>query len=510
MRNRLASGQNLGSNSGSSEGARKSISNNVKAVVLQVIFNGVLVFILYRYLYYKLGVEQIGIWSLVLATTSISRFGDMGLSAGVVRFVAQALGQNDGKRAADIIQTVVLTIGVSMAVLLLAGYPLFTRALHYVMPARSLPVAVSILPYALASLWSLLVVGVLSGGLDGCMRMDLRGLLMGGSSVVYLGFTVLLVPRMGLRGVALAQLIQTAGLAVIMWGVLRRQLPDLPWVPWRWQYRVIRQMFSYGANYQVITFAGMLFDPVVKGLISRFAGLGALGYFEMANKLISQGRSIIVEATRVLVPAMAALQERDLDQATELFVRSHRLTFYVSAVFYGLLGVGLTVANLLWIGHAEVLFVQFGLLMNLGWYVNTIMKPAYFANMGSGDLKSNVVSHLIVLFLTPILGAGLGFYFSGLGVAMGTAISLILGSLYVLVSYFHHAGLNWRKNLIPKGMTLLFLSSLGLPVLSNLGVGQSEGLARAAIFAGLGCLPLLVLAWVNPERSLLFRRGEPT
>jgi len=486
----------------------KSISNNVLAVISQVIFNGVVLFALYRYLYDKLGVEQIGIWSLVLATTSISRIGDMGLSAGVVRYVAQALGHGDRKRAADIVQSVALTIGTSMGLLLLLAYPLFIRALHYVLPNHSLAAAISILPYALASLWTLLVVGVISGGLDGCMRMDLRSILMGGSSLVYLGLTILLVPRMGLRGVALAQFLQSVGLMVSMWWILRRQLPELSWFPWCWRYDLIRGMFSYGANFQVITFASMLFDPILKGLISRFGGLGALGNFEMASKLVLQGRSIIIEATRVLVPAVAALQEQNRERAADLFLKAHRLTFYVSAVFYGLLGMGLTIANLLWLGRYEVLFVHFGLLMNLGWYINTLMGPAYFANMGSGDLKPNVISHLILVVISPILGAGLGIFWSGLGVAAGTAIGLILQSLYLLMSYFRRAGLNWREHLIPKGMTLLFLSSLGLPVLSNLGFGQSEGLARATIFVCVGCLPFLALAWMDPERSQLFRKGS--
>jgi O-antigen/teichoic acid export membrane protein len=483
-----------------------SISKNVTAVILQVVFNSVVLFLLYRYLYQKLGVEQIGIWSLVLATTSIGRIGEGGLSAGAVRFVAQALGQDNPKRAADIIQTLVLTVGISMGVLLLAGYPMFGWGLHHVLPERSLATAFSILPYALGSLWTLLVVGVISGGLDGCMRMDLRSLLMGLSSLVYLGCTVLLVPRMGLRGVALAQLIQSFALLLSMWWILRRQLRDLPWIPWRWRYDILRSMFSYGANYQVITFAGMLFDPIMKGLMSRFGGLSALGYLEMANKLVLQARSLIIAGTRVLVPASARLPDQDGEGVSVLFVKAHKLTFYVSTVFFGMIGLLLTVANILWIGHYEVLFVEFGLVLNLGWYFNTIMGPAYFANMGSGHLKPNLITHLIVLTLAPVLGASLGLGFGGIGVAIGTAISLILGSLYLLVSNFNRVGLSWRQHVIPNGMTLLFLSSLGLPVLSNLGLAQSKGLATAALFAGLALLPLLTLAWINPVRALFFRK----
>jgi O-antigen/teichoic acid export membrane protein len=461
---------------------------------------------MYRYLYRKLGVEQIGIWSLVLATTSIGRIGEGGLSAGAVRFVAQALGQDNPKRAADIIQTLILTVGIITGVLLLVGYPTFSWALRYVLPERSLATAFSILPYALGSLWSLLVVGVVSGGLDGCMRMDLRSLLMGLSSLVYLGFTVMLVPRMGLRGVALAQLIQSLALLVSMWWILRRQLRDLPWIPWRWRYDILRGIFSYGANYQAITYASMLFDPIVKGVMGRFGGLSALGYFEMANKLVMQARSLIIAGIRVLVPASARLLEHDKEGVSRLFTEAHRLTFYISTVFFGIIGILLTLVNILWIGHYEVLFVEFGLVLNLGWYSNTIMGPAYFSNMGTGHLKPNLIAHLIIIFFAPILAACFGLSFSGVGVAIGVAISLILGSLYLLVSNYHHAGLSWRQHMISKGMALLFLSSLGLPVLSNLGMGQSRGPAKAALFAGVALLPLLTLAWINPARALFFRK----
>ena len=111
--------------------SNKRISRNVIATITQVLISGAVFFVLYRYLYERLGVEQIGIWSLVLAATSISRIGDLGLSAGVVRFVAQAIGRRDTQRAADVIQTVTLTLGVFMAVLLAVGYSLFGLALNY-------------------------------------------------------------------------------------------------------------------------------------------------------------------------------------------------------------------------------------------------------------------------------------------------------------------------------------------------------------------------------------------
>lgn len=485
--------------------SNKGISRNVIATVSQVLISGIVFFVLYRYLYGRLGVEQIGVWSLVLAATSVSRIGDLGLSAGVVKFVAQALGRGDTQRAADVVQTVALTLGVFMAVLLAVGYPLFVLALNYFIPAHGVPIALSILHYALMSLWVMVIVSVFSGGLDGCLRMDLRSLLMGLSHLVYLGLTILLVPKFGLEGVAMAQLIQSIGLMIITWWILRRQLRVLPLIPLHWKYSVLKAMIGYGVNFQVITVMNMLFEPVVKVLMSKFGGLEALGYYEMANKLILQGRGLIVEASRVMVPAIATLQKHDAAKATELFITSYRMTFYVAVLFYGLLGIFITAISMLWLGHYQAMFIQFALLLNLGWFANTLIGPAYFSNLGSGKLRTNMISHIIMGLCSPFLGYSLGMNYSGIGVVISTVFSLIAGSMFLLVSYITKANLHWPTFIIPPNMTALLILSVFVILSSNYGWDLQSSLIVVFGKALLCSALLLLLGWINPARMMLSR-----
>lgn len=488
--------------------SNKHISRNVVATVTQVLISGVVFFVLYRYLYDRLGVEQIGVWSLVLATTSVSRIGDLGLSAGVVRFVAQALGRSDTQRAADVVQTVVLTLGVFMAALLAIGYPLFVLALNYFIPAHDVPIALSILPYALISLWVMIIVSVFSGGLDGCMRMDLRSLLMGLSHLIYLGLTMLLVPKYGLEGVAMAQLIQSIGLMVLLWWLLRRQLTELPFIPLHWKLSVLKEMIGYGVNFQIITVMNMLFDPVVKALMSRFGGLEALGYYEMANKLILQGRAIIVEASRVMVPAIATLQEHDVVKATQLFMTSYRMTFYVSVLFYGSLGIFITTISMLWLGHYQATFIQFALLLNLGWFANTLIGPAYFSNLGSGKLRANMISHVIMGLCSLIVGGVLGLNFGGVGVVIGTITGLFTGSMFLLISHIKQADLHWPSLIIPRDMAKLLMLGAFVIFLSNYGRDTQSSLVVVFGIALLCSALLLLLGWFNSARTILLHRGR--
>jgi len=470
------------------------ISRNVFASIIQVVVSGVVFFILYRYLYDRLGVEQIGVWSLVIATTAVSRIGDLGLSAAVVRFVAQAYAAQDLKRGSEIVQTIGLTLAVTMAVVLIIVYPLASLILPYFLPQESLPLALMVLPYAMISLWVMVLVSVLSGGLDGCMRMDKRSFAMALSHMLYLTLAVSMVPHYGLVGVAIAQLTQSVILMVALWWMLRRTMEGLPVIPYKWSFSTLKEVFGYGVSFQIISIMNMLFDPIIKALMSKLGGLESLGFYEMANRLILQGRAMIVEASRVMVPAVAALQERDAKRVNKIFLNAYQATFFVSVAFYGVVGILLPMVSMLWLGHYQATFVVFAMVLNLGWFVNTLVGPAYFSNLGSGNLKANMISHVLML----TFGAGIGFFagskHGGIGVVVGMTVGLATGSIYLLAAYIKSAGLNVWNFLLPRSLINLFLISIASVITAYGLIGHNTSMLVDLILSM--CLSGLMVLFV--------------
>jgi O-antigen/teichoic acid export membrane protein len=484
------------------------ISRNVFAPAAQVIVSGVVLFVLYRYLYDNLGVAQIGVWSLVLAATSVSRIGDLGLSAGVVKFVAQALGANDGQKAADVIQTVILTLGVAMGILLIIGYPLFSMILNYLLPATSVQIGLNILPYALMSLWMMMIVAALSGALDGCMRLDLRSVITAVSHFIFLGMVLILVPMYGLEGVAIAQVVQSAVLLALLWWALRHQLKQLPIIPLHWKYSILKNMFGYGVKFQIITVMNMLFDPVVKALLSKFGGLESLGLYEMANGLVLKARAIIIEANRVMVPVIAKLATGETGKAEQMFTSAYSLNFYGAIALYGLLGIFASTICVLWLGHYQSTFVYFVLLLNLGWFANTLNGPAYFANLGAGKLEQNMIAHIIMGFFSFILGGLLGALYGGFGVVSGTVLGLIAGSLYLLIEYIKRMGSQWHAILLPQGMANGLLMAGALIALANGIAGQTTDFVWALSSAFICAFIYMVVLYRHPNRRVLLKQNS--
>ncbi|MCX5701467.1 MAG: oligosaccharide flippase family protein [Candidatus Omnitrophica bacterium] len=413
---------------------RQVLINAVMSVVQTVVISGVL-FILYRFFLKTIGVEQLGIWSLVLATTSITQIANLGLSGSVVKFVAKYVARGEEENVCSVIQTAAISVSVFIGIILLFGYPVMKWILKNIIPLESIRLAIEILPFAIFSLWITMIVGVFHSGFDGYQRIYIRNLLLMSGAIFYLVLCFIFVPLYGLIGLAYAQIIQNVIILFSTWILLKRYLPMLPFIPYKWDKNLFREMISYGINFQMISVTVMFYDPITKALLSKFGGLSMVGYYEMANKMIIQLRALIVSANQVLVPAIADLKEKIPEKIQSVYLTSYQLLFYLAVPLYSLIIVSIPIISKLWIGRYESVFVDFGTLLTIGWFLNVLNAPAYFANLGIGELRWNVISHVTIGVLNAGLGFLLGVYFGGTGVVVAWVVALALGSSLIYLSY---------------------------------------------------------------------------
>ena len=200
--------------------ARRLARNSVSSV-LQVVVSTIISFALYRFLASHLSISEIGIWSLVLATTASGRLGDLGVGGGVVKFVANDLAQkNRSERGGHRRAWAWHVVGI------LGRNPLpGSVSAAVARPGSSDPRAAA--AAARASRCCRLRYcpcgcpcreDLTMSALDGCQRTDIRALITIAGSCVQFVFAYMLVPVVGLRGVAIAQVAQS--LAVWAWGCL--------------------------------------------------------------------------------------------------------------------------------------------------------------------------------------------------------------------------------------------------------------------------------------------------
>jgi O-antigen/teichoic acid export membrane protein len=417
---------------------KKQVVRNAYATTTQVAICGLLMFLLYRYLLATIGVEEMGIWSVVLATTSASRLSELGLTGSVVKFVAKHLALKDRQKAGDVIQTAVISLGLFLGVILGLSYFPSLWILSHIIPAHGMPLAHQIFPFALVSLWITMLSGVFQSGLDGCQRADLRAYFNILNSILTLSLAVILIPKYGLMGLAYVQLSLSSFLMSLSWVYLKSELKTLPYLPYIWKKIVFKELVRYGLNFQVITFVDMFFDPMTKALLTRFGNLSMVGYYEMSSRMIMQFRGILIAPIQILVPVIAGLHETDSNRILNLYKNTYRLQVFLSLPLYSWIFSIIPSISDLWIGFYEPYFILFGQLLTLGWLVNGLINPAYFTNLGIGDLKPNTIAHVLIGILNATLGIFLGSLLGGRGVVIAWIIALILGSSVVIIAFHHN------------------------------------------------------------------------
>ena len=484
-----------------------TIRRNVLSAGGQTIVQTVVLLLLYKHLLASIGVIKLGVWSVILATVSVSRFSELGLSASVTKFVARYTARKDDEVAARLVQTAALTLAGALGIALLALAPALVWALPHFLPPDSLADGIALLPFALASLWINSIAGAPLGALDGCLRVDLRAVVTMVASVFFLVLCYFTAEPYGLMGVAIAQVAQALLLLVSAWFVLKRVLRSLPPAPVRWDRALFREMIGYGVTFQVNSIAMLLFEPTTKVLFSKFGGLEAAGYFEMAERMILKVRALIVESNRALVPVFAGLHETDPRSTGLAYGQNVRLLrFLITPVYAALAALAPAIAEM-WIGQLQPKFVALTVVVSAAWFVNTLGTPAYFAYLGTGKLRWLTVGHLVMGVSNLALGVPLGQLLGWQGVLAAFAISLSIGSLIPMWA-FHRENVIDRSAGFSKHDLVLSLISLGMVVLL-LSIYSSEWASHMStwvrVMSSTVAVSLLLLgvAWFHPMRRTL-------
>src|SRR5258708_23547499 len=146
------------------------VARSASMSVAQVLVSGGVLFLLYRYLLSTIGSEKLGIWAVVLATASASRISEMGMGGSAVKFTARYISRGEIEKAAQVIQTTIVTIGVVLACVLVAGYPVILLLMEVVVPAAHWFAAPFIFPFALVSVRGVSIAGAAFVLVGACRR----------------------------------------------------------------------------------------------------------------------------------------------------------------------------------------------------------------------------------------------------------------------------------------------------------------------------------------------------
>ncbi len=481
---------------------------NAIMTAIHVAVNAAILFILYRYALSVLGVERLGVWSLLLASASVSTVFQLAYTTCVIKFVAKYLALKDTPMIAKIIETSATTVSIFHGMFLLGLYPIIKLVLRYLLQGNYLSEGILVLPYVLLALWLFLLSYVYQSALDGYQLNALRKILLVLAGLVQLGVAYYCIKPYGVIGLAYAQLAQSGVTLVGAAFLLKRQLRSLHVIPWRWNRVIFKELVVYSKGLQAMSLTQMLIDPITKALITKFGGLAMTGYYDLAFRMVFQVRGMLVLSTEVLLPAVATLAEIDREKIRGVYTDTCSLITFISVPCYTLLVIATPLISTLWLGAYQETFIEFATIIALGLFFNTISSPASIIQIGTARLKWIVVASVTQVLLNTILGTAWGYLYSGRYVVVAFAIGHMVNGIIIILAYHIENKISLRSLLLTEHFWLLCGAGIALSFdyemyrvgCANLHLQPTE---LATIVASGGLIIISMPAWFHPVRRRL-------
>ncbi|WP_298939622.1 oligosaccharide flippase family protein [uncultured Dysgonomonas sp.] len=414
-------------------GNKKTIINIITSGG-QVALIGVIYYFLYKYLLNALGVKMLGVWSVVMSTSSLANIADLGIATSMVRYVAIYEHKNNLSRIPQLIFTgIVLNIIIFIPICFII-WPIAYFLLANIIETGYLPIARELLPFSLFCVFLNSLAGVYGSILDGFRKNYIRNSIFSFSSLVFLILTIFSVKLFGLIGVVWAQVIQSF-LSLCLCLIFGARLIKHNPFKWRFNKTIFKEIFNYGVKFQLTSLTGMLNEPVTKMLISKFGGLAFAGYYEMANKLVMQIRGVIVSANQSLMPLLV---KESVDSTSKrrfsVLSLSFAGVFFFSLIVLSIINIIGTPISKIWIGHNEPIFTNVLLLISICMFINLLSAPTYFNLLSINRLGPIIISQVIVLSINLVFGFIFGYYIGGSGIVLTWMIAVIVGSWYLITA----------------------------------------------------------------------------
>lgn len=435
--------------------------------LLEVVLSSVILFVLYRLIIRDLGVSSLGVWSLVLATTSIARVADLGAAGGLGRYVALATAKGERGDVSLVYVETALAINAALYVLI-AGVLYFpaTWGISKVIPAAELHEAYRLLPFAFISFVLQNISNVVSSALIGFGKSYQKSIMMLFTLSVQGVIAITSVKYLGLVGVAIAQITQYLSLIVLGWvastAIARGGLRIS--VPYRFSKAAAKDLLSFGARLQVMNIASFLFEPATKFALSAVLGLNVLGLYEVVSRGVLQVRQLVIAPTQNLTPVFTAELALEPHKIAESYNRVAIDNGLAAAVSMGAMALGSPIISWIWLRHIDGTFILFSYVVAFGWFWNIFSVPGYYLGIASAKLRWNILGGAVTTILSPIATFALGKMLGSVGAVSGAILGISSGAIVTALFNCRDHGIRYVPSWSSLGdrlISLVALSRLG-------------------------------------------------
>lgn len=386
-------------------------------------------FLLFPFVAHHVGLSVYGIYLLITSLTTFFTL-DFGMGTATIRYVAAAWAADDRPQLSRIISSSLaffIGLAVALAVLFAVSMWVAWPSLHIPASERSTALKLLIV-VGVGQLLIAIPLGVFNQVLIGIGRLDVMNVLQLVQLALRVIATVSLISLgFGIVAVAISEAVLAVGLGVAAWLSCKGRMVNVPVSIARARWRMIRSMAPFSLQLFVISAAALVILQADSLIITLFLPVAAVTLYGAAYRIYQVTREVTNALTLALVPAATSRHVQDqFARLQQLFLTATRYSNVLVLLFAvpGMLFAGIVLEA--WGGPSFRAGAEVMQILLWSQLFNNNHLVAISILTGKGDVKAYARYHAVWavsnIILSVILIQSIGIR----GVALGTAIPIVL------------------------------------------------------------------------------------
>ncbi len=355
-----------------------------------------------------LGAELYGLWAILSVLIYFGSIGNFGIDEALIKYVSEKYQQGKIEDAVRYISTGMNLLIVN-GIILCAACSLLGNFFASILNLQSADIVRfhALFHYVVILSIFILVVNYVNAILKGLGRFDQASYIQLVGRFIGLIMAVLFfINGYKIWGIYMGQALSFLSILILSSIFIIKRI-GLYYKPFAYEKRYLVKLLKFGGTMTVSKILSMLLEPFIKIVIARYIGLAQVAYFEVANKVVLQIRSLFERGISALMPEVSRLAAMVGESRTKItnVMKSVNRTNCLVSVFVFLFLIILSEPLLkLWLASEFNAAIVFALrVILLGYLVNLFSVPSYYYFMGKGQIKFCFINHFIQAALNSVI-----------------------------------------------------------------------------------------------------------
>ena len=261
-----------------------NLPRNIKTSISSVIINIFLAFITYRLVISFHGIELVGVWSILVAVSSLVNIANLGMGVAIIRYVSSMNLKLEKAKARIFIETGIIFNFIWHGILTFIAFFIINYFLRDLVPSEFYIQALAALPILMFSNFMSSMTFTLISSLQSIHKGFIGFNISILGAVIEIILALIFIPKIGIFGFALSQAIRYLMSLILCWIYLNSCMDHRSFVPTKFSFETFKIMFGYSIKVQASGILNALFEPFTKLTLSQYGDIKAQGFFELAYR----------------------------------------------------------------------------------------------------------------------------------------------------------------------------------------------------------------------------------